>query len=401
MLVVEALIKHLAIWIMFLVRRVQSSYHIPLTSVLLLCAIIITAGCDGSASRRLYLRNNAAALEIPVQTKPNPENNPNQDVNAVRFEVVPGTPARGIGRSLQDAGLIHDADLFEAYVSVNGLANRLAAGIFLLSPTMTIPEIAERLQSGEVASLRLTFPEGWRIGQIVDSLKEQSLVESAEIESYESQIYTGILRDLDPADYPFLATRPANTSLEGYLFPDTYQVSIEDSTTAHLLFKQLTTFQSKVMPLYEDAIANAATTMDLYTVLTVASIVEREAVIGAEKPAIAGVYLNRLAQGIKLEADPTVQYGMGYQAESGQWWKTPVFLEEYSSVLSPYNTYLYTGLPPGPIANPGIESIRAVLYPEEHDYIYFVAVPEQNGRHVFAITFEEHQRNVDAYLAGD
>lgn len=349
----------------------------------------------------MYLRNNAAALEVPVQEIPNLENNSTQERRAVRFEVAPGTPARGIGQSLQDAGLIHDAALFEAYVRVNGFANQLAAGMFLLSPTMTIPEIAEQLQRGEIASLRLTFPEGWRIGQIVDSLKEQNLLDATEIAAYEAQVTTGSLTDLSQADYPFLATRPANTSLEGYLFPDTYQVSIEPSATANLLIKQLTTFQTKVMPLYEEAIANSATTMDLYSVLTVASIVEREAVISTEKPAIAGVYLNRLAQGIKLEADPTVQYGMGYQADKGQWWKTPVFLEEYSSVLSPYNTYLYPGLPPGPIANPGLESIRAVLYPEEHDFIYFVAVAEQNGRHIFATTFEEHQRNVDAYLAGD
>ena len=111
-------------------------------------------------------------------------------------------------------------------------------------------------------------------------------------------------------------------------------------------------------------------------VLTVASIVEREAVIPAERPDIAGVYLNRLAQGIRLEADPTVQYAMGYQAETGQWWKTPVFLEEYSSVVSPYNTYLNDGLTPGPIASPGLSSIEAVLNPGQHDYLYFVATPD-------------------------
>jgi len=135
-------------------------------------------------------------------------------------------------------------------------------------------------------------------------------------------------------------------------------------------------------------------------VLTMASIVEREAVVAEERPAIAGVYLNRLAAGIKLEADPTVQYAMGYQPATDQWWKTPVFLEEYSSVDSPYNTYLYPGLPPGPIANPGLSSISAVLQPADHEYLYFVALPDGSGRHVFATTFEEHRVNVQKYLQG-
>jgi len=125
--------------------------------------------------------------------------------------------------------------------------------------------------------------------------------------------------------------------------------------------------------------------------------VEREAVAADERPAIAGVYLNRLAVGMKLEADPTMQYAMGYQAAAGQWWKTPVFLEEYGSVNSPYNTYLYPGIPPGPIASPGLSSVQAVLAPEAHDYFYFVATPDGTGRHVFAATFAEHLINVQRY----
>jgi UPF0755 protein len=103
---------------------------------------------------------------------------------------------------------------------------------------------------------------------------------------------------------------------------------------------------------------------------------------------------------MRLEADPTVQYAMGYQPATGQWWKTPVFLEEYSSVDSPYNTYLYEGLPPGPIAAPGLGSIQAVLEPEDHDYVYFVATPDGSGAHVFATTFEEHAENVRRYQQG-
>jgi UPF0755 protein len=112
---------------------------------------------------------------------------------------------------------------------------------------------------------------------------------------------------------------------------------------------------------------------------------------------IARVYLNRLESGMKLDADPTVQYAMGYQQDSGQWWKTPVSLEEYAGVVSPYNTYLNAGLPPGPIASPGLESIEAVLAPAEHDFIYFVALPDGSGRHAFSRTLEEHIENVRRY----
>jgi UPF0755 protein len=136
--------------------------------------------------------------------------------------------------------------------------------------------------------------------------------------------------------------------------------------------------------------------LNLYEVMTLASIVEREAVHNEERPVIASVYLNRLKpESLEpyLRADPTVQYAMGYQPDADQWWKTPVTLEEYANVDNPYNTYLYPGLPPGPIANAGINSIVAVLEPAQTNYLYFVAF--DNGFHVFAETFAEHQQNVN------
>ena len=165
-----------------------------------------------------------------------------------------------------------------------------------------------------------------------------------------------------------------------------------------VLTRQLDTFAERVVPLYEEARAKGTTDLSLHEVLTLASIVEREAVVREERPTIAGVYLNRLAGGIKLDADPTVQYAMGYQPASGQWWKTPVTLDEYSTVNSPYNTYLNTGLPPGPIAAPGLSSIEAVLNPEKHNYLYFVALPDGSGRHVFAETYDEQLQNVAKYM---
>ncbi len=316
------------------------------------------------------------------------------DSRPVRFEVAPGSPAQLIAQQLQEAGLIGDARLFEAYVRVNGLATRLEAGAFILSPNMPITEIARILQSAQAASVTVTIPEGWRLEQTADFLDAAQVVDGGR---YRALAASGDLGTLDPGRYPFLGSRPVGASLEGYLFPDTYEIPAEDAVAEDLLGRQLDAFAARIVPLFDEAKAIGTTSLDLYAALTVASIVEREAVAADERPAIAGVYLNRLAIGMKLEADPTVQYGMGYQPASGQWWKSPVFLEEYSSVNSPYNTYLYAGLPPGPIASPGLGSVQAVLAPEEHDYLYFVALPDGSGRHVFATTFDEHLINVQRY----
>jgi UPF0755 protein len=346
---------------------------------------MVAAGCSNDVMLRSYLDSHSAELDQASSVDDSP----------IRFVVEPGTPARVIAQNLQEAGLIHDAMLFEAYVRLNGLAERLEAGTFILNARMTPVEIAAALQNARAASVAVTIPEGWRLEQTAAYLSEAEVLDG---EAYRQQAGSGDLGELDPGRYPFLMDRPAGTSLEGYLFPDTYELPAEGATVADLLGRQLDNFALKVLPVYEEAARAGSTNMDLYTVLTLASVVEREAVIPGERPAIAAVYLNRLAQGIKLEADPTVQYAMGYQEATGQWWKTPVFLEEYSSVDSPYNTYLYPGLPPGPIASPGLSSIVAVLNPDEHNYLFFVATPEGDGLHVFAETFEEHVENVRKYL---
>ena len=364
--------------------------------ILLILAALLLAGCSGGGDRMLsaYLVSNQDELSRPNSV----------DDTAIRFVVEPGTPARQIGRNLQTAGLISDDLLFEAYVRVNGLDNRLEAGTFLLNPSMSLTEIAAALQDARASSVSVTIPEGWRREQIVELLVNSDLFgegdESTQATRYAEITAGGDLSGLDPSRYPFLQERPAGTGLEGYLFPATYEIAAEDAVAEDLLQRQLDAFVERVLPRYQEAIASGTTTLDLYAVLTLASIVEREAVVAEERPAIAAVYLNRLKNSMNLDADPTVQYAMGYQPESGQWWKTPVFLEEYAGVDSPYNTYLYGGLPPGPIAGPGLASIEAVLFPDEHDYLYFVALPDGSGAHVFAKTFQEHQENVRRYLSG-
>lgn len=345
----------------------------------LIALCLLTAACASDEYLSGYLASNRAALDEPYQ----------EGGESVLFIVEPGTPARAIAEELEKVGLIGDATLFEAYVRVNGIAPRLEAGRFQLSSAMTPIEIAEALQNARADSKRVTIPEGWRFEQVADYLRENDLLDGAEYRRLATNP-----DELDLSPWPFLALRPAGASLEGYLFPDTYLIPAEEPTAEDLIARQLDNFAQRVLPLLDETGTPAE---ELYDTLIVASIVEREAVVANERPLIAGVYLNRLGVGMGLDADPTVQYAMGYQSASNTWWKTPVFLEEYGGVDSPYNTYLYAGLPPGPIASPGLSSIRAVLQPAEHNYLYFVATPDGSGAHVFGETYAEHLENVRRY----
>lgn len=354
----------------------------------LLLALTLLAGCSrlGRPGMQIYLDRNSAALDQPASNYSRP----------MRFVIEQGMAARTIGSELQRFGLIRDAELFESYVRINDLDAQIQAGAYILDPSMTLREIVEAIQHAESESVTITVPEGWRLEQTADYLTQAGVLsDPSKGEAYRSLAQTTVI---DTDRYPFLRERPAGATLEGYLFPDTYEIPAQNATAMDVLTRQLDTFAARVVPLYEEALRTGGTELSLHEVLTVASIVEREAVVREERATIAGVYLNRLASGIKLDADPTVQYAMGYQPASGQWWKTPVSLEEYSTVNSPYNTYLNAGLPPGPIAAPGLSSIEAVLNPEEHNYLYFVAVADGSGRHVFAETYEEQLQNVAEYM---
>jgi UPF0755 protein len=360
----------------------------PFVRILLLLALAaLLAACDSGSALGVYLEANRAQLSQPAGVDPQP----------VAFIVPPGAPAKAIAQDLQTAGLVSDALLFEAYVRAGGLANRLEAGEYTLHATMTIPEIAAALQNSVAPSVTVAVRPGWRLEQTADYLAQAGVADGQE---YRRAALAADLSGLAPEDrqrYSFLQFLPAGQSLEGYLYPDSYQLPRDGAAATDLLQRQLDEFEQRVMPVYWEAIAQETTALELHDVLTVASIVEREAVLDEERPLIAGVYLNRLARGMRLEADPTVQYAMGFQPDSGQWWKTPVYLEEYSQVISPYNTYLNAGLPPSPIAAPRLASIQAVLSPAQHDYLYFVAEPGGTGRHVFARTFDEHLENVRRY----
>ncbi len=370
-------------------RCVVSFMKRPVLLLVLLLAISSAAlsACSGDALLGAYLQANRARLDQPVSAEEQPR----------QFVVQPGQTARAIAENLAGAGLIHDARLFEAYVRTAGLADKLQAGTFTLSPHMTIPAIADVLQKARAPEIVVRVGEGWRLEQTADALTAQGVLDGA---AYRRRAAAGDLTGLDTTGYDFLAQRPAGASLEGYLYPDTYRLPAEGATVLDLLKRQLDTFAAVVMPYWRGAEAAGTTKLTLHQVLTVASIVEREAAVDDERPAIAAVYLNRLARGMKLQADPTVQYAMGFQPDTGRWWKVPVYLDEYDAVAGPYNTYKVAGLPPGPICAASLNSILAVLEPAQHDYLYFVALPDNSGRHAFAATFEEHLENVRKYQQG-
>lgn len=302
----------------------------------------------------------------------------------VAFTVYPGESPYSIGERLEEIGLISSARLFYAYVRYYNLGQKLEAGDYTLSPAMTIPEIVQILQHGRTKEITLTIPEGWRIEQIAQYLEKQGIMSAREFLAV-------AWRDQWVARYDFLRDAPEGITLEGYLFPDTYRLPIPASPQ-DLLARMLDNFGTKVTPEMRARAKELGFT--LYQVVTLASIVEREAVIPEERPIIAGVYLNRLRKGMYLQADPTVQYAKGYDEATGRWWP-PITIEEMSSIQSPYNTFLNPGLPPGPICSPGLDSIKAVLYPAETDYLFFFS--KGDGSHVFSKTYEEHLENQKRY----
>ena len=325
------------------------------------------------------------AIYVMLQARADEINTPLSDDPAeVPFTIEPGESALAVAQKLAEMGLISDAQLFRRFLSYNNLDASLEAGDYTLRKNMNMLELGQALQKANYEEVEVSIPEGWRAEQIAQMLTDEEIMDGA---AFLAVVHAGAA-----VEHPILFDRPAGQSYEGYLFPDTYRLPVP-AKPEDLIQRMLDNLAAK---LPANAIELASRQgLSLYQTLIMASIVEREAVIAEERPLIASVYLNRIKQGMYLQADPTVQYAMGYQPEQDQWWKTPVTLEEYSGVNSPYNTYLNPGLPPGPIASPGIDSIIAVLQPADTNYLFFVAYGD--GAHVFAETYEEHEKNVAAY----
>lgn len=327
------------------------------------------------------LERRAEEINTPIST----------DSRMTPFEIESGEAAYSIGLRLQDQGLISDAGLFGQLLSYNGIDTRLQAGNYQLRRNMSMKEIATVLYQGYASRNVITVFPGWRLEQVATQLARNGTMDGTE--------FLRLATEGTVINHPLLADRPPGASYEGYFMPGTYHLP-DNPTPEHLIARMVDNMARHLPPNVLELARQRGLTF--HQVLTIASIIERETAQPDEKPLVASVYLNRLSPTSPiayLQADPTVQYAMGYQAATDQWWKSPVSLDEYSQVDSPYNTYLYPGLPPGPIANPSLESIIAVLNPAQTDYLFFVCARPgcEDGRHVFARSYDEHLQNVAVY----
>lgn len=296
-----------------------------------------------------------------------------------KIEMGESTPSV-IGR-LWEQGLISDPAAFRTYLLYSGLDTTLQAGIYKLSPRLAPVQLAQVLQDATPAEVSFRILPGWRLEEISAALPTSGL-------SITPEAFLQAAMSVPP-DYSFSNELSPSSSLEGFLLPDTY-IFERDITVEVFLGKILDNFENNLTPRHRERFSQQ--NLSLLEAVTLASIVQREAVAEDEMPLIASVFFNRLAIGMKLDTDPTVQYALGYNALQNTWWTNPLSLEDLQ-VDSPYNTYLYPGLPPGPIANPGLAALKAVSFPAQTPYYYFRAGCDESGRHTFAETFEEHVGN--------
>jgi len=318
-----------------------------------------------------------AYLLFHLQDLDSPIGDPQQEFE---LTINQGDSAAAVVSQVEASGLIRNGTLLRNYLRYRGLDISIEAGKYLLKGDMTVRQVAESLQHADVQERSFTIVEGWRREQISQALEAANLgIQSADFLQSSTTL---------PPAYSSLVTLPPSASLEGFLFPDTYSLD-ENMSAEDLVLAMLKNFDQRVTAELRQGFANQGLT--LYQAIILASIVEREARVAEERELIASTFLNRLSLGMKLEADPTVQYAIGQQPDGG-WWKAPLSLEDLD-IDSPYNTYLVQGLPLGPICNPGLDSIRAVAFPASTTYLFFRAACDGSGRHSFAETFEEHQMN--------
>ncbi|TSC92783.1 MAG: UPF0755 protein [Candidatus Berkelbacteria bacterium Licking1014_7] len=277
-------------------------------------------------------------------------------------EIDSGQSTRQIAQTLKEKDIISRRNVFLLYVKLK--RSPLRAGLYYFSSSQTIAQIAKILQKGEVSENSITIPEGWRREQIAQYLSDRKITTSDD----------------------FLS---ASEGREGYLFPDTYRLAV--SATAEQIVEKMTeNFAKRIEGL--NILRND---------LILASIIEREAKRDDERLKIAGVYKNRLALGMKLEADPTVQYARDNEksksdSQNYSWWQI-ITRSDYLSEPSNFNTYLHSGLPPAPICSPGLKSIQAVKNPEKHNYYYFFHL--KDGTAIFSKTLSEHNENLAKYVS--
>lgn len=348
-----------------------------------LVAVVVLAALLGSVAWVIYsgpasLPKRSTAFETAVNGDP------------VFIKVEAGDSASAIARRLQSAGVIRSAGSFELLARLSGADRSLAAGEYEFVRGTSALDAVTRIRDGLTAVRLVTIPEGLRVEEIARLLEQRGVVSASDFLAGVNSLAVAS----NGVDAGLLAGHPASLGLEGYLYPATYSFA-RNVTPQEVAAKMLQALADRfAADLREEARQQG---LSVHEVLTLASIVEREAVMAEERPIIASVYRNRLKDGMALQADPTVQYAV--TARSGSiasfgYWKKELTVQDLQ-FDSAFNTYVKAGLPPGPIASPGIDSIIAVIRPAQTRFYYFVA--RNDGSHAFAETFAQHERNVQLY----
>lgn len=343
----------------------KSGWKIVLTVFLMI--ILLGAVAAGGAGYYVYRSLQPMAAGEPVEV-----------------EIPPGTGSAAIAELLEEQGIIKSGTIYSAYLKYKQEGDRFQAGDYQLAPGMTLAEITGKLNRGDVIKaemIRFTIPEGFTVQQIAEKLASEGVVNK--------ESFLALANDPGQGAYEWVKGIPANAALrfrlEGYLFPETYEMK-KESTEQAVLDRLLVEWEKKQKALPQGWEAQMEKLgLDFHGILTVASLVEREVAVDEERSLVAGVIYNRLKQKMPLQIDATIQYLFDKPKER--------LFEKDLQTPSPYNTYLNAGLPPGPIASPGLSSIKSALFPEETKYLFYVTKKDGSGRHLFAETFEEHKKN--------
>lgn len=338
---------------------------IILLVVILIVAYFSLRGLFGYHSEEEYQEAIAVPMELDSGTR-------------LPFNVDEGMTARAINQKLVDNELIPNDWAFLWYLDRHDLTSALQAGQYVLKEGMTIPDIADTFLTGRAAEALVVIPEGFRLSQIDARLAAAGLIEPGEL--MDNRFYH--------SDYGIFADFPSGVDIEGYLYPDTYYFEVGNTTAKGIIdrlsYQMGTLFNSTLRARAEEL------GLSLHEVITLASLLERETFSSDEMPIIAGIMLNRLDLGMRLDIDATVQYAI-----SDDGWKQSLTADDLATD-SPYNTRKFGGLPPGPICSPSLDAIKAVLYSEDTDYLYYLH--DSDGVAHFARTNAEHNANRAKYL---
>lgn len=295
----------------------------------------------------------------------------------IMYAVQKGASYRTIGADLAQKGIAQNPVFFDAYVLATLQYGKLKAGMYELSPADSIANIANKFARGDTAKTKITIIEGWDTSNISLYLQNKNM--------YSKQEFSNALNSDFSADFSFLADRRKGASLEGYMFPDTYYLGQGESAQDFIKLT-LSNFDKKLTPDLREEIKKQKKT--IFQIVTMASLLEKEANTLSDKKIISGILWKRIKEGIPLQVDATVNYITGKNSAS-------VSIED-TKIDSPYNTYKYYGLPKGPIANAGMDSITAAIYPTKTDYWYYLS--DDKGNIIFSKTLQEHNNAIAKYI---